>query len=320
MAAAIRGSVASHARPEGEAHITSFIFLSLALYNVMELTIITFTTFKRFRGLYCWSIIVSAYGTAVNAVGFILRGLDRGVSPFLYSSLVLFGWVAMITGQSLVLYSRLHIVLQKETRLRAVLHMIIFNAIFVSIPVMVLVYLVDTDPKRYVLIFSISEKVQLCIFFVQEAIISSLYLYETLKILKSHTGLAAGGNRQIMIHVVVINVVIILLDISVLALEFANLFNVQTAWKPFAYSIKLKMEFSVLNRLVELSQYVRRGRSISMDGTPSDLNNVETFEDGLRRGRNQLAMPFRSSQTETREIRVGIPPELHRLEHPRLQR
>lgn len=265
------GTVASHGPPRHRyIHIITIVFLSIALYNVLELTIIVAGTFKRFRGLYCWSVLVTTLGIAINAIGFLLRTLKVFDSPYVYSTVTLIGWVTMVTGQSLVLYSRLHIVLHREKWLRSVLYMIIINAVWVSTPVIVLVYLVSSDNTgRYILGYSIAEKLQLSVFFLQEVVISALYLSETLKITKSHRGLTSG-TRKIMSQVIIINIVIICLDVSILALEFANLFNIQTAWKPMVYSIKLKMEFSVLNRLVELSQYVRRNRSFALNELPPD--------------------------------------------------
>ena len=43
------------------------------------------------------------------------------------------GWVMMVTGQSVVLYSRLHLVMQNQKVLKAVLMMIIVDGVLVSI-------------------------------------------------------------------------------------------------------------------------------------------------------------------------------------------
>lgn len=57
-----------------------------------------------------------------------------------------------------------------------------------------------------------------------------------------------------MNHLIWVNVLVVLLDITILALEFMNLFEIQTAWEPLVYSIKLKLEFSILNQLVSLTR------------------------------------------------------------------
>ncbi len=38
-------------------------FLGLAIYNVVELLVLIFGTFQRFRGLYFWSLVISGLGS-----------------------------------------------------------------------------------------------------------------------------------------------------------------------------------------------------------------------------------------------------------------
>lgn len=56
-----------------------------------------------------------------------------------------------------------------------------------------------------------------------------------------------------MVHLIVVNVLLIVLDATILGLEYAGLYGYQTAWKALVYSVKLKMEFTVLNRLKEMT-------------------------------------------------------------------
>lgn len=248
--------------------IVMYVFFSLALYNVGELICHISVTFKRFRGLYWWSFLVATCGIALNAVGFLLRTIGGSLSTYVYNTLGIVGWAAMVTGQSLVLYSRLHIVLPRERLIRGVLIMIITNSVWLLVPITVLLFLCNSpSADRYEWPYFIFERIQLTVFFLQEVIISALYIHETYKILRSYRGLATGANRTTMVHLILINFVIIALDISVLILQYTNHYDLQTAWKPFVYSIKLKMEFSVLNRLVELSQYMRRNRGLALIDT-----------------------------------------------------
>ncbi|KAM0256496.1 hypothetical protein ACHAQJ_004907 [Trichoderma viride] len=276
--------------------IVMYVFFSLALYNVGELICHIAVTFKRFRGLYCWSFLVATCGIALNAVGFLLRTIGGPLSTYVYTALGISGWAAMVTGQSLVLYSRLHIVLPRERLVRGILIMIIVNAIWLLVPATVLIFLCDSpDAGRYQVPYFTFEKIELTVFFVQEVIISVLYIRETYNILRSYRGLVTGANRATMVHLILINFVIIALDISILILQYTNHYDLQTAWKPLVYSIKLKMEFSVLNRLVELSQYMRRNRGLALidtqaiDATALPLGVVNT-EDGsiIARRRNTV--------------------------------
>ncbi|OTA04057.1 hypothetical protein A9Z42_0046050 [Trichoderma parareesei] len=273
MAAGSSSTVVSQGRIHDETtHIVMYVFFSLALYNVGELACHIAVTFKRLRGLYCWSFLVSTAGIALNAVGFLLRAVGHPrLSSYAYTALGIAGWAAMVTGQSLVLYSRLHIVLLRERLVRGILIMIVVNAVWLLVPITVLLFLCNLPPPRaarFQAPYFVFERIQLTVFFVQEVVISALYIRETYRILRSYRGLV-GVNRRTMWHVILINLVIIALDVSILVLQYTDHYDLQTAWKPFAYSVKLKMEFSVLNRLVELSQYMHRNRGIALIEAPA---------------------------------------------------
>ena len=73
-------------------------FLGLAIYNVVELLVLVFGTFQRFRGLYFWSLVASGLGIIPYALGFLfkyfnlLRGRGRWFSVFLLT----IGWYPMV--------------------------------------------------------------------------------------------------------------------------------------------------------------------------------------------------------------------------------
>jgi hypothetical protein len=91
-------------------------------------------------------------------------------------------------------------------------------------------------------------------FTIQETIISGLYLWETRKILRPGETFQKKKTRQVMRHLIWVNVFIIVLDLTLLATEYANLFTIQTVFKAAIYSVKLRFEFIVLNQLMELVQ------------------------------------------------------------------
>ncbi|KAF4506531.1 hypothetical protein G6O67_006607 [Ophiocordyceps sinensis] len=145
----------------------------------------------------------------------------------------------MVTGQSLVLYSRLHFVMHRPKLLRYVLAMIVANAIWLGIPVIVLVCgSSSTKPDAFEPVYAVFEKVQLSVFTVQELVLSGLYIIETTRILKVQKGLAPAGPRRVMGY----------LYSSTSLLCFST--------------VKLKVEFGVLNRLVEFSQHLKTGSSL----------------------------------------------------------
>jgi hypothetical protein len=286
------------------ANIVIAVFLSVALYNFLELNLSSFNTFKRRNGLYFWSFTIATWGIAFNAVGYLLRHFARRVPPNVYATLILIGWCTMITGQSVVLYSRLHIVLHKRTWLRAVLIMIIVNATWLHLPVIVLVYGVNSsNPTPFETPYSIFEKIQLSVFCVQELIISGLYVWETIKFLRQERTIGNTKTRQVMNHLIYVNIFVILLDFTILGLEFASLYEIQTAWKPLVYSIKLKLEFTILNRLVDLTRNGRSGNSYSHSRTGQQNEGVALST--LRKTAPQRSMAQGVDEPMQYEVHVG---------------
>ena len=147
--------------PDEKTAIVIACFISLALYNVIELAFIIFATFKQRRGLYFWSFVTSTAGIGVYSVGFLLKHLRLSDISVLFVTLIVIGWTCMVTGQSVVLYSRLHILLRNRKMLRSILIMIIVNAIICHTPIIVMVYGANSaHPEPFIGPYSIYEKVQ----------------------------------------------------------------------------------------------------------------------------------------------------------------
>lgn len=228
-------------------------FLGLAMYNVLELLVLIFGTFSRFRGLYFWSLVISGIGIIPYSLGFLFKYFSILTGPSAWTSVVLLtiGWYPMVTGQAVVLWSRLHLVVtgQRGDRiLKWTKWMIIIDAIILHIPTTVLTVGSNASLQVYVSGYNVMEKIQMCGFFVQEIILSSIYIIETIKILKSSI---QDSTRRLMYQLIAINVLIIVMDLGLLGLEAASLYILETIVKGFIYSLKLKLEFAILSKLVQ---------------------------------------------------------------------
>lgn len=120
--------------------------------------------------------------------------------------------------------------------------------------------------QRFVNGYSIMEKIQMVGFFVQELILSVIYIRETIRLLRlgesvqDDVGSFDDGTGQLrnlavrktMYQILAINVIIIIMDLALLGVEFANLYLIETTLKGVVYSIKLKLEFAVLGKLVQI--------------------------------------------------------------------
>lgn len=234
--------------------ILMIVFSSIALYNALELFILLFLTFQHYHGLYFWTMLLSVVlGVIPHAIGYLLEFFE--LAP-LWLSLVVstIGFYVMVPGQSFVLYSRLHMVVQNHRVLRFVLWLIIVDAFLLLIPTTILTFstaYVQTVP--IIRGYNVMERLQLAWFCAQEFFISGIYISETVKLLKMMPDKDQRRSR-IMYQLLAINAVIILLDVALLVVEYTGFYPLQTTMKPMVYSIKLKLEFAVLGKLVSLVQ------------------------------------------------------------------
>jgi len=105
-------------------------FTAIACYNCIEVNVILWRYFKRHKGLYFYSVLVSSIGIILHALGTILDYFVAFSSRYIPLSISSLGWYAMVTGQSIVLYSRLNLVMYDDRKIKWVLYMIIIDALF----------------------------------------------------------------------------------------------------------------------------------------------------------------------------------------------
>lgn len=279
------------------------VFTALALYNAVELFILILITFQRYKGLYFWVMLVtSVFGVIPHAIGYLLEFWTIG-PLWLGLTISTIGFYIMIPGQSVVLYSRLHLVVQNPKVLRGVLYLIIVDAVILLIPTTVLTFSsAYVGSLTIVAAYNVMERLQLAWFCAQEFLISGIYIYETINLLRLMPHRDSNRN-QIMYELLAINLIIILMDVALLVLEYIGLYPLQTTLKSAVYSVKLKLELGVLGKLVDLVQPHRTGQFSSensdfpafVDPTQitSDFTHAapaETRGPHTRRPRNHISM------------------------------
>ncbi|OAA58293.1 integral membrane protein [Cordyceps fumosorosea ARSEF 2679] len=246
-------------------------FIGIAWYIGIEINASLFLLFKRRRGLYFWSCALTSWGVILQPVFIILADFSvwRDAVPSI--TMIYLTWFIMVIPQSWVLYSRLHLLMHTDAILRIIKYVLIFNSIVFSIPTMVIGTVAQaTTINPHLTSFNLVwDRVQLVVFFVQETALSILYIFQTRKYLKGRAPLRqrawstpstvhAGGTsyRQtsqesaILWQLIWANTLIIALDITLLGIQCADLFHLQGAFKPCVYGVKLKLEFVILNRLI----------------------------------------------------------------------
>jgi hypothetical protein len=129
-------------------HVYSIVGAStaLAVWSSIPLTIRLFFTFQLWKGLYFWSILTATWGLNFRAIAYLLKFMVPTCPKAFCEFLVKFGWVCMVSGFSLVLYSRLNLLVQSRNFLRLVLAMIIVDGVCLHSATIVIQIIYDAQP------------------------------------------------------------------------------------------------------------------------------------------------------------------------------
>ena len=264
----------------GQYDVTSVVITvtqALAFYNCFELLLLIFTTFNRWKGLYFWSLVIATLGTLSYSLGMILEYFvlgDRSTSlpGIIFDST---GWIFMVSGQSVVLYSRLGLIVTNQKILKAVKWMIIVDAVVFHITTNGLNFVAHWTRLRSARKgYFYFEYVQMTGFCIQEFIISGIYMWKTIELLKTTK---RENSKRIIYQLFSINIIIVILDIALLAIEYKNLHIFEQCVKSFVYSVKLKLEFAILGKMVDLVKDSRLNMSFEA------FADLDSYVDGSRR-------------------------------------
>ena len=270
---------------------------SIAMYNSFEVLGLIAMSFQRHNSLYFWALLAASTGTIFFTGGFYdlfyhMYEPNRSIAePLIILTL---GWYGMVTGFALVLYSRLHLINVPNKYMWIARVMIAYNIVFSHFPTTTLTFganIVGTDPWNNG--YNIMEKIQMTFFSLQEIYLSALYLHFVQRMT-----LDKKLNRIVQ-QTLIINVIVVFLDAVMLGLEYANLYSYQIMMKAMVYSIKLKLEFYILNVLTKHLDKTLYGQSPtsatqlyvpSVHGSPNPHKSLHLSE-----MESKAVVPVRSS-------------------------
>ncbi|OAA57297.1 hypothetical protein ISF_07218 [Cordyceps fumosorosea ARSEF 2679] len=239
----------------------------------IEINVSLFLLFKRKKGLYFWSCAIASWGVITQPLFMLLADFHVWKDPVPALVLIYITWFLMVIPQSWVLYSRLHLLMRATNTLRIIKYILIFTSIVFAIPTMVIGVLAQaTNVNPALRRFNMKwDRVQLFVYFAQETALSMLYIIQTYRHLRDvlplrqrFFSLSSSATRDsarsderfsVLRHLALVNVVIIALDVTLLGIQCADLFYLQAALKPCVYGVKLKIEFSILNRLITIVRH-----------------------------------------------------------------
>jgi hypothetical protein len=164
-----------------------------------------------------------------------------------------FGWPLMVTGFSLVLHSRLHLIVHNPKLIRLLMVIIVVDAMLVQFPIFIFSFI---GAPQYVIFLKVAYFLSHfeVIFSVQEVLLSSLYIFFFIRFVKQGGSQGSKNLRRTFHLLITAEVIIIVCDITVNILLYLNLYIPRKIILPFIYAIKLQIEFLVLNRLVSSAQ------------------------------------------------------------------
>ena len=224
--------------------------LTISIYMAALVDLKALATFKRYNTLYFWSLLVTSWGIILHSIGVILKWFVGSCPWELHTALSSVGWWCMVTGQSLVLYSRLHLAVRDKRVLRAILIMIIVDFCLFQVPTTLQKFMsTRTDAGVWLSVYHVYERIQLVVFTIQELIISIIYIRAALIWLSPSD---PEGMRHTKHFLIYLNVLCIALDIAIVIETSTNQWLYEEASQSLAYAIKLTLEFAVLNKVMEV--------------------------------------------------------------------
>jgi hypothetical protein len=247
---------------------------SIGAWNSIEVVIGIFERFKKYRGLYFWSMQIAAWGILLHAIPAEIRYTQT--APNIPMSIpFIIGWMCMVTGQAVVLYSRLHLVVYDVRHIRWVLWMIITNFLILHVPMTVLFF--HLGHPAFAKPAAIFDRIQVSGFAIQDTVICAIYVREAHRALKPIFDSKGPQGRRIIYQLLFVNLFGILLDVFVIVAEI-RMHYIAVSFKTVAYSVKLKLEFHVLTQLRELTRTYPCALCRGGDANPRDSTDINIYD------------------------------------------
>ncbi|EAW13552.1 uncharacterized protein ACLA_056000 [Aspergillus clavatus NRRL 1] len=239
-------------QPYGASTLVMVGFISVACYNCLEMFVLIFDFFQTWRGVYFWSMQVATWGLATLSVFLILQGFS--LAPLLVNDIgLVLGSIALSVGSCIMLYSRLHLIVEDARRIRWVLWLIIINICSCDIPIIVFLIAIHAGASNLIEPGANFAKFSAVAKSVVQLIIACIYIYEAIRNLKPIVAMKGPAARRVLLHLIGINVFIVMSIISLVVMFFLEV-EIRQFFIPFVQSVNLKLEFNILNKLVTLLQ------------------------------------------------------------------
>jgi len=161
-------------------------------------------------------------------------------------------------GFLMVLYSRLHLIVDSPMLLRALL----FAIVGLGIPLQIVITLAG-DRVLSTKVWKVTFRVEM-IFPFSEIALSTLYVFLFIRFMRQSSSSGNVHMRRTLYLLVGAEIVVLVTDVIGIALWYTGLYLLRLALLPFLYSLKLKVEFMILNRLTGIGKRKSELRNITL--------------------------------------------------------
>lgn len=266
-------------------------FFSIACYNVLEIFVWIFDTFKHPRGLYFWSMQTGSWGIIIHII-FLITGTFGYISKIPAGVGIMIGYYSMLISPLFVLYSRLHLVVANARQIRWVLYLIVTISCILVIVATILFFGALGGVQQFDSSVSACSTALLTCFCAVELFLSGVYIVEAFRGLKPVFAVKGREGRKMLVHLIIVYICVVILIATLLTLDYVHFNFVLMSYNPFVYSIKLKLEFGVLTRLVNLIQSSQCGchilhpwnssQDLRLEPSPSISNQLSSPGQGRK--------------------------------------
>jgi hypothetical protein len=225
-----------------------------------------------------------------------METLTRHISTA--SALLNVGWVLFTPSFSLALYSRLHLLQPSQRFLKGIKLLIIVNSALFIIPTVVVTTLLSLNQSstRFRVAFIVTKTE--VIFTVQEAIITTAYVYLFIRFTKGRRD--EPRTKLTLWLLLSAEMLVLATDIVLNVLLYTESFLARQMITAFTQALKLRIEFIVLNSLVDYSQSKERQQG-AFEWHEEEVNAVPVQAEPKDRSYDFLTV----AQPNIQDIEIG---------------
>jgi hypothetical protein len=155
----------------------------------------------------------------------------------------------------MVLYSRLHLIIDSPIVLRVLL----FIILGVGFPLQIFVVVAASGRPQHEHhylgenVFQVAIRLDLVSIYF-EIILSTSYVYLFSRFMRNGSSTAQAHLKHTLLLLIFAEGLVVATDVAVLTLWYLELYLLRLALGPFFYAVKLKVEFNILNRITSMGK------------------------------------------------------------------